>query len=607
VSPALLLVSALTALAQAQVSINAEVDKTRVALDDQIVLSVTVSGAEAALPEPQLPALANFSVYSSGRNQSISFINGKVSSSVVYTYVLVPHFVGAGAIGPISVATGGARAQTQPIAIQVDRPGASQAGPPARAAPTAASPQGARGGGSSEVFVTAEVDKKKAYVNEQVTLTVRFYTAVSLLGNPQYNAPKISGFIAEDLPPERHGNVNIRGRTYYYSEIKTALFPAQAGRLTIGPAAVRCQVQQDVTVDPFAADFFQKFFSQGLTTGQTRELNSEPIVITAEPLPENGKPADFSGAVGRLSIAAAVDRAKAKVGEALGLTTTVQGEGNLKAIADPRLAELPSFRVYETVSSLNLDKRNDRVRGSKVFKTLLLPRVSGDLTLPPITFSYFDPQKRAYVRVETLPIAIKAAPPAPGSAPVGGTGAPQQGGLQQLTSVTQDIRYLKTRRGRSTLGLALESVAGAGPLNALPLLLFAVSLGWFGYRELGAADPKGRRFRLAYRTACARIKEAGRAKDPHLAVGLLGETLGQYLADKLDQTASGLTLRQVQQLLRSRRVPVSDPLIERVKVLWDELDLRRFAPAAKGTEEDQAHLARTLKSLLQDLEGEVRI
>ena len=613
-SLALLLASAFAATAAAQVSINAEVDKARVALDDQIVLSVTVSGAEATLPEPQLPALANFSVYSSGRNQSISFVNGKVSSSIVYTYVLAPHFVGSGTIGPIWVAYGGARAQTQPIEIQVEKPGAGSPGQGAAPAPGApqgrappqAQPRAAGGGGPPDVFVTAEVDKKRAYVNEQVTLTVRFFTGVSLLGNPQYNAPKILGFISEDLPPERHGNVNIRGRTYYYSEIKTALFPAQPGRLTIGPAQVRCQVQRDVTVDPFAPDFFQKFFSQGLAGAQTRELNSEPIIVTAEALPEQGKPAGFSGAVGRFSIAAAIDRAKTKVGEAVSLTTTVQGEGNLKAISDPRMPELPSFRVYDTVSSLNLDKRNDRVRGSKVFKTLLLARVSGELSISPITFSYFDPEKRSYVRAETLPIAVKAAPPAPGSAPIAGYAAPQQGGPQQLTSVTQDIRYLKTRGGKSAFALALEAVARGGALNALPFLIFAMSLGSLAYRELGAVDPKGRRFRGAYRAARAKIAEAARAKEAPVAVALLGDALSQYLADKLDQPASGLTVRQVQQLLRARRVPVSEAVIEQLKTLWDELDLRRFAPAGKEAAEDLALLAQALKSLLEELEGEVK-
>jgi mono/diheme cytochrome c family protein len=85
----------------------------------------------------------------------------------------------------------------------------------------------------------------------------------------------------------------------------------------IPPATVAAQVQRDIAVDPFAPDFFQKFFSQGLVSAQTRNLNSDPITLSAESLPAEGKPADFSGAVGRFSIAAALDNPKTKAGEAV--------------------------------------------------------------------------------------------------------------------------------------------------------------------------------------------------------------------------------------------------------------------------------------------------
>ena len=102
-----------------QISITAEVNKTQVALDDQVVLSVTISGAQASLPNPQLPPLPNFSVYSSGSSQNISFVNGRVSSSVAHTFVLVPRAVGKGLIPPITVSAKGVTAHTEPIEVQV--------------------------------------------------------------------------------------------------------------------------------------------------------------------------------------------------------------------------------------------------------------------------------------------------------------------------------------------------------------------------------------------------------------------------------------------------------------------------------------------------------
>src|SRR5579883_2880555 len=112
------------AAARAQVQVTADVDKNVVALNDQVALTVTVTGPATSLPEPKLPELPNFSVYSANTSQSFSFVNGQVSSSNQYTYVLVPHFTGKGTIGPISVTYNGQTAQTQPIEIQVGAPGA---------------------------------------------------------------------------------------------------------------------------------------------------------------------------------------------------------------------------------------------------------------------------------------------------------------------------------------------------------------------------------------------------------------------------------------------------------------------------------------------------
>jgi hypothetical protein len=620
--PLILLASIGTA--HAQISISADVDKTDVALNEQIVLGVTVTGPEASLPEPEIPSLPNFSIYSSGRNQSITFVNGKVSSSIVFTYVLEPRFVGKGVIPPISVTYQGHQAQTSPIEIQVRKPGGAgpnptQAGgaqntaPPVAPAqpgqasrPTPAVTAPTRSGQAAPVFVQAQVDKKAAFVNEQVTLTIGFYTAINLLGNPQYIAPKTDGFLAEDLPPERHGQRMISGRNYYYSEIKTALFPAHAGKLTVSPATVRVQIQQSVGIDPTTPDFFERFFAGGLIGAQTRDLASEPLIITAQALPEDGKPKGFSGAVGSFSISAAPDRTQVKVGDAVNLTVTVSGDGNLKAIGDPLMPELPSFRVYDTVSSLNLNKKDDRVQGSKVFKTVLVPRVSGDLAVAPIKFSYFDPAKRSYMTAETLPLTIKVVP-APGGSAVP-AGSPTAGSVapQGLSSVIEDIRYLHVG-ARPWSTRLLEAIAGAGPVNATPFLVFAFCVGLVQYREFGLSDPLGARHRRAWKAASNRIKQASQlaASDPHKSAGLMADALSHYLADKLGQRASGLTLRAAQELLRAKNPGLQPALLERIRELWDELDMRRFAPS-QAVNGEQAQVSDSLRQLLEELEKELK-
>ncbi|OGR89876.1 MAG: hypothetical protein A3J74_03605 [Elusimicrobia bacterium RIFCSPHIGHO2_02_FULL_57_9] len=593
----------------AQISIHSSVDKTSVALNDQIALTVTVSGSEASLPEPQMPSLPNFSVYSSGRNQSISFVNGRVSSSIVHTYVLEPRFVGKGIIGPITLS--GTNAQTAAIEIQVVKPDGSNpqtaAGSPQRPQPRIGAEAPNPGGRGPDLFVKASLDKPKAFVNEQVTLSIKFFTAVNLLGNPQYFPPKISGFLAEDLPPVRQGNTTLNGRVYYVSEVKTALFAAQSGKLKIGPASVHAQIQKDVRIDPFASDFFDRFFASGMIAPQTRELNSEPLLLTAEPLPE-GKPEGFSGSVGHFSISAAVDKTKARVGDAVNLSVSVQGTGNLKAIGDPRMPALDSFRVYDTVGSLNFDKKNDRVQGSKVFKTVLVPRVSGDLIIPPITFPYFDPQRRAYTTASTLPLRLKVEPGAPGSAPA--VGFDSAGNVpQQLRAVSEDIRYLKAGQSKGRLTRALEFSAEARFPHIIPFLIFSCFLAVTKYRQMENANPLRSRSSRAWKTAARRIQEARQAmsSDPQRACGLMSEAFCGYLADRLGQSAAGLTWRRTQELLRAPQTRISPDLLERVRSVWEKLDGHRFAPGAgRAIGESISAQVPILKALLEDLEKEWR-
>lgn len=590
-------------LAQAQTTIHATVDKTAVALNDQITLTVTVAGAEASLPEPQMPPLPNFSVYSSGRNQSITFVNGRVSSSINHTYVLEPRFVGRGVIGPITLA--GIDVRTAPIGIQVVKPensGAQASGGPVRQRPQAAPARSRAPGGAADLFVKAELEKNKAFVNEQVNLSIKFFTAVNLLGNPQYIPPKTAGFLAEDLPPVRQGSVVLGGRNYYVSEVKTALFPAQSGKLGIGPATVRAQIQKDVQMDPFAADFFNKFFSSGLVEPQTRDLNSEPLLLTAEPLPE-GKPGGFSGAVGNFSISAAVDKTKVKIGEAVNLTVTVQGTGNLKAMGDPVMAGMEAFRVYDTVSSFNLDKKNDRVQGSKVFKTVLVPRVSGDLAVPAISFSFFNPQRRAYSTVATLPLRLSVEASAAGSpaAAFDASGAVPQ----QLRAVSSDIRYLKTGQNKAWLTLFLEAIHGAGLFHAVPFLVFFASLALTAYRKMENSNPQGARASKAWKTASGRLSKARQAMalDPARAAGLVSEAFSGYLADRLGVPAAGLTWRRAQELLRLSRPQPRPELLERLRRIWEELDSHRFAPEVDGRKEN---LPEAVAGVLEELEKELR-
>ncbi|MDE2490728.1 MAG: protein BatD, partial [Elusimicrobia bacterium] len=394
--------------ARAAVTVTAEASPTRVARDGQITLSVTVSGDTSSLPQPQMPEMPDFAVYSSGSSQSLNWINGQVSASVVYTYVLSPRKEGRLRIPPIPA--GGA--SSAPIEIEVLKADAAPAAPAAASGPPSAPAPSARAEGRG-VFVKAFLDKTRAYVNQQVTLTVRFYSAVPLAGDSQYSPPALTGFLSEDLAPVRTGAQTIGGREYKYSEIKTALFPVQPGTLVIGPATVNCQVQDLQGADPFSPDFFNRFFSMGAS--RPVSVRSEPLTLKVEPLPP-GAPKGFTGVVGRLTAKASADRTSVKAGEAVNLTVTVSGTGDVKSVPQPARPDLPSLRFFDTESSASAAKSGDEIGGTKTFRTVVVPRVSGEIRIPPFSFPYYDPARRAYETAATAPIDLRVAPGAPGAA-----------------------------------------------------------------------------------------------------------------------------------------------------------------------------------------------
>ncbi|MDQ7773074.1 MAG: BatD family protein [Elusimicrobiales bacterium] len=612
---AMLALSLLLAAApvRAGLTVAASVDRHEVDIDGSVRLTVTVSGDTANVPEPEIPRLDAFNVYSSGRSQNISFINGRVSSSVAFTYILEPRYIGKAVIPPISVFTGSEKFMTRQIEIQVrgaarrpqPRAGAQQ--PPAQA-PQPARPQGQRpsvpaGEKAEPIFITVEADKKSAYVNEQVTLSVKFFTSVPLTSNPQYVPPSLKGLLAEDLPPVRSGETEINGTRYFFNEIKSALFGLQDGQATIGEAKIIAQLQGAHTLDPMDPAFFQKFFSMSMGQGRTHEVTSKALPLRIIPLPE-GAPEGFNGAVGDYIVAASVDRKELKAGEALTLSVSVSGKGHLNTITAPALPDTRAFRYYDTASSYSLTKHQDVVGGKKVFTTVMIPRAEGRQVIPPVKFSFFNPETKSYQTAETAPVEVnvlRGDPSAKAYSFVGGGGA---GG--DIKTISSDIRYLSRRMGMpvpSRLALALTQNPAH---NALPLLLLLGALAYARLRDGLLSDPRRLRYRRAFAAAMKRRDEARRsaeAGDYPKAVGILYDSLPRYLSDKTGDDIESFTLKKTLDHIRRRFPGTGDFSLGEIRTLWEQLEFFHFSSSAI-TKENAADLVSKYAVLLEILEKE---
>lgn len=561
------------------VSIQSSVDRTTVSLDDQLTLSVVISGTNTgSLPAPDLPEIAHFSIVDSFQGSNFSWINGKTSISKTIRYILRPDATGTFTIPPIKISQEGKTYQTEPIRVSVSQTASSSSGgtsppgspqqqpspspfPSARqfGQPSPSPWENERQQPQGNIFIKNTVDKNKVYVNEQVVLTFGFYRRIDLWQNPTYQQEPPQGFWVEDLEAQPSFIRSVNGTEYRVQEIKRALFPISPGKHTIGPATLSYQ-----------AGFFSP----------PRVLKTEPVSIEVLPLPEKGKPQDFGGAVGKYTISARTDNQTGVQNEPLTLHVKIKGSGYIEGLPEPAFSSMEGFQKYDTTVTQNLSKQ-DTLQGEKCFDFLLIPRKTGNLQIPSLHFSFFNPNDKQYHTLTTDPILVSIAPGQ--AAPVASEATPLAGNKivdkQEVTLTRKDIRYIKTdTKSLKKDFLILDNKLFLSFLFVPLLLLFACF--WMDRRaQKLQGDPRYARLKRAHGLARKKLGQArlhdqkGEEKEFYVAIS---RALTEYVADKLNVQAAGLTSQQMVEQLQDIHIP-EETLVQLQKCL-DECDYARFAP-----------------------------
>ncbi len=572
---------------------EASVDRTQVTLDDQITFTVTVSGDVKSVPKPTLPSLNDFVIYSSGTSQNWSFVNGKVFSSVAFNYILVPKSEGKFTIPPLEINLDGTTYKTQPITITVSQ-GAAE--PEAQAPPDTTKPT-TKSEKTTDLFVNTTVDKTKCYVNEQITLTFKFFQGVRLFSNPEYSPPTLTGFWVEDLPPQKQYYQTINGRQYFVTEVKTALFPTAAGKQTIGEASLKCKVEDLRSVfdrDPFS--ILDKDWMDMFKQGKPQILRSKPMNIEVLPLPDQGKPDDFKGSVGDFRIASIVDKKKVEAGQPITLKINIAGTGNIKSVSEPVLPELEDFRVYSSGSSENISKENYILQGTKIYEQVLIPTKAGNYTIPPLSFSYFDLKTKEYKTLKTNPVVITSLPAAETS-PFAATPISKS----EIGIVPKDIRHIKS------VPDVLEKHGGSlykNPLFLLlqifPLAALVIALRYKKHHEKLNSDVAYARLRKSHKLAKRRLDQAKKLLSVDKKNEFYSEvarTITLYIGDKLNQPGFGLTKDQIISELSLKGV--ERERINEIIGYLEQCDFARFAPSSSGTDEMKNFLRSVEKTIVK--------
>ncbi len=540
----LLLVLCLPAPAAAVVC-TAEVDRQKVAVGDQIVLTVSVQGAFAGGPDVVLPSIVGVDVRSGGTNQSFSFVNNEVQASVAYTFYLRPTIERGFTVPALPIVVDGREYKTQPITIEV-LPAGTQS-EPARGSPDpvgAPSPSNSpnqprkgradsAGGPGDEVFISTTVDKERVYVGEQLVLSFKYYRQSNPLDNPQYNPSRTEGFWREDLPPESHYRRTVAGRNYLVTEIKYALFPTRSGELVIEPAELS-----------FPEDLFSRFFSSRRRQRGPRILRTDPITVNVLPLP-TPQPENFSGIVAnRVTLAASVDRDSVPRGEPVGLKVTLNANGFLQSLDELSIEVPDGVRLHDATSDLRKDTARGVLLSRYAVEKVLVPSQEGNTELAPVSLSYFDPTRGQYETARSRGVSFHVTP---SDLPVAGDEA--SGFLRtEIARLGNDLAFVhaageRLRRRQAPLVASWGWWAVAlSPLLALVFVRLALNR-----RQQLLRDPVGTRRRQALTTARRVLQDARDTTEPAARLSAAARAITGFVADRCDRLPAALSTADVEQ------------------------------------------------------------
>ncbi|MFH2050136.1 MAG: BatD family protein [bacterium] len=583
-------IAACLAVAADELSIEVTIDRDTVGLDEYANLQVVISGEEQNLPNPDMPNIAAFEMYSQGRSSSISIVNGQVNSSVSYRYLLMPKKAGTFVIDNIALVYKNKRYKGNPVNLTVLNTGT------ATSSNTEEQAVDQENGKGKDYFLEAVIDNKNPYVNEQVTLTLKFYIAIQYYGSPELSEPTTTGFWSELLGNRAPYRQVINNRKYKVIERIYALFPTQTGDLTIGRATIRVTVAGDNQQrDPFG--MFSDFFN----TGKEVAVSSNPIRINVKKLPNEGKPKDFTGSIGKFNIEASVDKKEVEVNQPVSLTIKISGTGNIKSAAEPSMPDMEDFRIYRASSNENVTKVQEKIGGTKVYEEVFIPKHPGNLEIPSLAYNYFDPETNQYKILSTKPISLRVIKP---EGFVDSPNLPYQNPDLIVGSNARDIRYIKENIGDlKPNGYLIIETPLYLVVNGLPVLTLIGFVIYRNRKEKYASDISFARARQAGKIAKKRLSKAKSLANPGKGIEFFAEiniALTSYIADKLNISPHGLTTDQIKTLLLNKSA--DDNLINGITDTLKKCDFARFAPSSITQNDIDDVLAATEQHMIK-LEG----
>jgi hypothetical protein len=524
----------------------------------------------------QIPKIDDFQIVAgpnSFTSSSYQFINGKASSSVsvTYTYMLLPQKEGTFTISPASITVEGEQHKSNSLTIKVLPPDSK----PQNQQGNSQQSNGSAQVSNEDVFILPIISRTNMREQEMVLLTYKIYHLGNLVNITDLKFPDFKGLMMQEIEiadNKRAGIENYKGRNYETYIIKQMLIsPQHSGEIEISPMTMSAVLRIKNRVQN-PRSFFDDFFTYQ-DVKKTLSSGRAKLNVTALPQP---KPADFSGAVGSLSMTSEISTTELEANSAVTLKITIKGTGNLKLIKTPDVKFPTDFEKYEPKTSNNFSVGTTGFSGSKVFEYLTIPRYSGTFKIPPITLTYFDLPSNSYKTLTTQEYTLNVAKGSGNQA----TAVQSYTNQEQVQQIATDIRYIKI----GNLKIGEKEKVFTGTLNfylayAIPAL-FAVLLGlFFNKQAKNSANVALMRNKKANKIARKRLKAAEHnlktAKKEQFYDEILS-ALWLYLSDKLNLSLAALNKDNITEEMDRHSVEKS--LADEFLNLLKNCEFERYAP-----------------------------
>lgn len=566
----------------AQVQFETKVSKNTLGLNERLRVDFVMNIDGDNFNEP---SFEGFRVIAGPSQQvSQSWINGRSSFEKIYSYYLIPNHKGSLVIKQATIEYNGQVYKTSPVKVNVTN-----------AIEQPKDPNDISVSVDNNLYLVADISKTNPYMNEPITVVYKLYFSYNIgitnfreLGKPKYNDFWSQNIEVKQLVPEEG---MFKGEKFRYVVLKkTVLYPQKSGKLTIEPLSLDIDVQLPTNR--------RNMFGQMLIKEDSKRVSAGAKIISVKALPEAGKPADFSGAVGHFDFRVTPSKTELKNGESLDLVVSVAGKGNLKLFTLPKPVVPNALEMYDAVHNEQVNTPLSGMVGKISDSYTIIPQYKGEYPIKPLQFSYFDLNSGSYKTISSKEIIVKVL-----DGPMPANAITSNSGVQKNQVVANEqFKYVKLETALEPIvqndffGSKLFYSLLLIPFGLLPIIVLAKKK-----KEAIDGDVVGNRIKRNNRLAKKYLSEAKKQinnKEPFYVA--LEKAMHNFLKAKLHIETSEMSKDNIKEILLSKNA--NPEAVNEFIALTENCEIARYAPSSSATIQKDYEKA---VSIISDLEKQL--